>query len=123
MRKRRLLFFLIAALVGALIGIGYGWWLRPQMYTRAALSNLRLDYRTDYVLMTAEIYHREQNLEEARGRLQALGADLPERYCREALIAAGQLNYSQEDLQMLADLVQVITPAQSTTLTPEATQP
>jgi hypothetical protein len=123
LRKRRLFFFVIAAVVGALVGIGYGWWLRPLMYTQANLSNLRVDYRTDYVLMTAEIYHQEHNLEEARGRLQTLGADSPERFCHEALIAAGQLGYSQSDLQLLADLVQAIAPAQSTTLTPGTAQP
>lgn len=88
------------------------------MYTQANLSNLRMDYRTDYVLMAAEIYHYEQNLEETRQRLQALGSDTPERYSREALISAGQLGYAQADLQMLADLVQALAPAEILTLTP-----
>jgi hypothetical protein len=118
LRRRRFLFFLIAVLVGSLAGVGYGWWLRPQMYTQANLSNLRMDYRTDYVLMAAEIYHYEQNLEETRQRLQALGSDTPERYSREALISAGQLGYAQADLQMLADLVQALAPAEILTLTP-----
>jgi hypothetical protein len=122
-RKRRVLFFLIAAIFGALMGIGYGWWLRPQMYTQASLSNLRVDYRTDYVLMTAEIYHQENNLEEARQRLQLLGSDSPERYSREALLAAGQFGYGQNDLQLLANLVQALTPTNSVTPSPQAVQP
>ena len=73
MRKRRTIFFLTAILIGILISIGYGWWLRPRLYSQADLSNLRVDYRTDYVLMTAEIYHQENNLEEARLRLKQLG--------------------------------------------------
>jgi hypothetical protein len=112
------LFFIIAILFGAAAGIGYGWWLRPMMYTQANLSNLRLDYSTDYVLMVAGIYNREQNLEEARARLQQIDPTSPERPAREALLNAGQLGYSQTDLQMLADLVQVIVPSEAVTLTP-----
>jgi len=88
------------------------------MYTQANLSNLRLDYSTDYVLMVAGIYNREQNLEEARARLQQIDPASPERPAREALLNAGQLGYSQTDLQMLADLVQVIVPSDAVTITP-----
>jgi hypothetical protein len=123
LRKRRILFFLIAVIIGMLTGIGYGWWLRPQFYSQASLSNLRVDYRTDYVLMTAEIYHQEHNLEEATQRLQQLGSGTPERYSREALLSAGQLGYSPNDLQYLADLVQAFSPNESATATPEAVQP
>jgi hypothetical protein len=108
----------IAMLVGAGVGIGYGWWLRPMTYSQANLSNLRMDYRTDYVLMVAGIYNREQNLEEARARLKQIDPAAPERAAREALLNAGQLGYSQTDLQMLADLVQVIIPAETVIMTP-----
>jgi hypothetical protein len=123
LRKRRIFFFLIAALVGALAGIGYGWWLRPQLYTQANLSNMRVDYRTDYVLMTAEIYRQEKNLEEARGRLQQLGSESPERFTKEALLSAGQMGYSPTDLQYLADLAQAFPPGETVTLTPQTVQP
>jgi hypothetical protein len=123
LRRQRVLFFLIATVIGILAGVGYGWWLRPLMYTQANLSNLRVDYRTDYVLMTAEIYHQENNLEEARQRLQSLGANSPERYSREALLSAGQLGYSQNDLQLLANLVQALSPAAAETSTPTVAQP
>jgi hypothetical protein len=105
LRKRRILFFAAAILLGVLAGIGYGWWLRPQFYSQAELSNLRDDYRTDYILMTAEIYKQENNLEEARLRLQQLGPDAPERYAQEAVLSAGQLGYGQADVQTLADLL------------------
>lgn len=125
MRKRRVLFFVIAMMFGAAAGIGYGWWVRPMTYTQGNLSNLRIDYRADYVLMVAGIYNREQNLDEARTRLEQLDPGSPERAAREALINAGQLGYSQTDLQLLADLVQVIEPAGSVTVTPttQAAQP
>jgi hypothetical protein len=125
LRKRRVLFFVIAMLFGAAAGIGYGWWLRPMTYTQGNLSNLRLDYRTDYVLMVAGIYNREQNMDEARSRLDQLDPGSPERAAREALLNAGQLGYSQTDLQLLADLVQVIGPTGSVTVTPtlQAAQP
>jgi hypothetical protein len=117
------LFFFIAILFGAAAGIGYGWWLRPLTYSQANLSNLRMDYRTDYVLMVAGIYNREQNLDEARTRLKQLDPNSPERPAREALLNAGQLGYSQTDLQLLVDLVQVIVPAGTATLTTQTVQP
>lgn len=125
MRKRRLFFFVIAMLIGAGVGIGYGWWLRPMTYSQADLSNLRMDYHTDYVLMVAGIYNREQNLEEARNRLSQIDPGSPERAAREALLNAGQLGYSQTDLLLLADLVQVVIPAEAVTITPttQAAQP
>ena len=70
--------------------------------------------------MTAEIYHQEHNLEEATQRLQQLGSGTPERYSREALLSAGQLGYSPNDLQYLADLVQAFSPTEGGTATPEA---
>ena len=112
-------------LFGAAAGIGYGWWLRPMTYSQGNLSNLRIDYRTDYVLMAAGIYDREQNLDEARTRLEQLDPGSPERAAREALLNAGQLGYSQTDLQLLADLVQAVEPSGSVTITPtpQAAQP
>jgi len=109
-----------AILAGILIGIGYGWWLRPHLYSQADLSNLRVDFRTDYVLMTAEIYHQENDLEDARTRLQKLGIDSPEQYAQEALLAAGQLGYGQTDLQILSDLLQALSPG--ATVTPGVTE-
>ncbi len=123
MRKRRFFFFFLAVLVGIAAGVAYGWMLRPMFYSQANLSSLRVDFRTDYALMTAEILHREDNLEEARQRLQALGPDAPDRYASEALISAGQLGYSQSDLQLLADLVEKVAPSASATETPQAAQP
>jgi hypothetical protein len=114
LRKRRILFFVISILVGVLAGIGYGWWLRPQFYSQADLSNLRTDYRTDYVLMTAEIFQVERDAAEARQRLANLGPEPPEFYAQEAVLSAGQIGYSQNDLQMLVDLVQVLQPIAAT---------
>lgn len=73
--------------------------------------------------MAAEIYHRENNLEEAQQRLQALGPDSPDRYASEALISAGQLGYSQTDLQLLADLVEKVAPTGSPITTQPTVQP
>jgi hypothetical protein len=123
LRKRRVFFFVVAVLVGAAAGIGYGWWVRPMTYTQARLSNLRMDYSTDYVLMVAGIYNREQNLDEARTRLDQLDPGSPERAAREALLNAGQLGYSQTDLQLLANLVQVIEPSGASTRTQTSTTP
>ena len=70
--------------------------------------------------MTAEIYHQENDLEDARTRLQKLGIDSPEQYAQEALLAAGQLGYGQTDLQILSDLLQALSPG--ATVTPGVTE-
>jgi hypothetical protein len=123
LRKRRTIFFLTAILVGILLSIGYGWWLRPRLYSQADLSNLRIDYRTDYVLMTAEIYRQENNLEDARLRLQQLGTEPPEFYAREAVISSSQLGYGQADIQILADFLKALSPGSVTPTLIESPQP
>jgi hypothetical protein len=123
LRKRRTIFFLTAILVGILLSIGYGWWLRPRLYSQADLSNLRIDYRTDYVLMTAEIYHQEKNLDDARRRLQQLGTESPEFYAQEAVITSSQLGYGQADIQVLADFLKALSPVATTPTIAESQTP
>jgi outer membrane PBP1 activator LpoA protein len=123
LRKRRTFFFLAAILLGGLIGIGYGWWLRPLMYSQADLSNLRVDYRTDFVLMTAEIFHQENNLAEARLCLQQIDSGSPEQTVQKAVISGGQLGYGQADLQLLADLLQALSSGEMTPAPGESPQP
>ena len=52
---------LIALALGITLGLVYGWVINPVQYTDVTPDALRIDYRTDYVLMVAEAYRAEQD--------------------------------------------------------------
>jgi hypothetical protein len=94
----RLLFGLI---LGLIIGLLYGWIIRPIEYVDTAPASLREDHRADYVLMIAEAYAVEQELELARVRLASLGPQPPINFVIAAIDYGVIANFSQNDLQTL----------------------
>jgi hypothetical protein len=70
--SRWIRFFIMIA-IGIGIGLVYGWIIEPVQYVDTAPASLRLDYKTDYVLMVAEAYQVEQDLNLAVQRLSLLG--------------------------------------------------
>ena len=96
--------FLIAIAVGLAAGMLYGWVLSPVQYTNTSPDTLRADYRADYVLMTAEIYHADHNLDAAARHLAMLGSDPPARIADQALQFGLQSGYPASDLQLVNDL-------------------
>jgi outer membrane PBP1 activator LpoA protein len=98
--------------------------LNPPPYRDLAPATLRADYKADYVLMVAEIYHQDGNLPQALRRLTQLDAALPPaRIVAEALLSARDLDYAQPDLELLAGLAQVLqssAPEMALTASPEA---
>jgi hypothetical protein len=67
----------VGTAVGLALGFAIGWWLWPVQYTNTAPDVLRQDYRDDYIVMTAEAYEIEGNLEQARARLELLDPERP----------------------------------------------
>ena len=104
MRMNRLLWFLVSIVVGIFIGVLYGWFIRPIGKAESSLDTLRDDYKADYVLMVAEIYNSEQDINLAISRLSLLGKDEPVKIVRDALELAHQLGYSPEDREMMTNL-------------------
>lgn len=107
MRSRRLLFFLIAIIVGVAGGLAIGWMLQPRGAS-TTFEMLSPEYQTDYVLMVAEIFHAEGDASLASYRLTILGPKAPLRMVQEAILHAGELNYSPADLDLLARLSQAL---------------
>ena len=108
MRILRLIFFLLAILVGVAAGLYFGWVLSPPRPGQGSLTTLRQDYHTDYVLMVAETFQSEGDVGLAADRLSRLGTETPARLAQQAILAARDLNYSIQDVETLAKLSQAL---------------
>lgn len=100
---RKIIFFTVifVSLAGGLV---FGWVVKPSLPGQVKLANLREDYRTDLVLMAAEVYASDFNLETAAGRLEPLKADTPANIAQAALLYAQRAGYSEADLALLQSL-------------------
>ena len=104
----------VALALGIAIGLIYGWVINPVEYTNVTPNLLRLDYRTDYVLMVAEAYQSEQDASLAARRLAMLGSDSPAQIVSTALEYARSQGFSPDDiiiLQGLLSSMQIYQPA------------
>jgi len=96
--------FFIVLIVGIGLGLLYGWVVNPVEYMNTTIDSLREDYKTDYVLMVAEVYHANQDLEWALNRLALLGDETPQASLEAALDYANRVAYTSRDLSWLKDL-------------------
>lgn len=113
MRSHRIFFFLLAILVGAGLGLYYGWVVNPARFVDTTPDTLRSDYQADFVLMVAEVYQADQDIEIAARRLALLG-DTPVRLVQQAIVTAEDLGYTLADIEQMAQLsraLQFWTPA------------
>ena len=108
MRFVRLIWFILSIVAGVGIGLAYGWLVKPAGYGGTQPATLRADYKTDYVLMVAEVFQKEGSEALAAHRLSELSSDTPIRTVQAAILAARQLDYSQRDMDTLAHLADVM---------------
>jgi hypothetical protein len=101
---RRWLWFLLVVLLGVSIGLLYGWRINPVKCVDTIPSSLRSDYQADYVLMVAEVYQAEGDLDNAARHLAVLGAAHPADITRQAMIVAAQLQYADSDQELLSTM-------------------
>jgi hypothetical protein len=101
--SRWIKFFIVIAL-GLAAGLVYGWVISPVEYTNTAPDTLRADYRCDYVLMVAEVFHSDQNIDQAARRMGILGSEPPARIASQALEYARLANFPASDLALLQSL-------------------
>ena len=107
-RTRRFILFGIMILVGIALGVVYGWIINPVQYTQTGLHTLRIDYKTDFALMVAELYQVEGDLVGALARLSYLGEGSPAESMQKAFAYAQENNYAPADLdKMLTFLVEI----------------
>ena len=103
---------LIAGLLGLAAGLAYGWVINPVKFVDTTPASLRADFRTDYVLMVAEAFHADQDVESAGRRLAIFGAGSPAELADAALETAQQTGYVQPDIALLQDLTRALQASQ-----------
>jgi hypothetical protein len=105
MSPQRWLFFALSILAGLGLGLFYGWVISPVQYVDTSPDSLRVDYRSDYVLMVAEVYQVEQDPFLAARRLSLLGSALPpHELVAQALQFAQDNGYAPQDIRLLQSL-------------------
>ncbi len=107
-RARRLLFFALAILVGIAAGVIYGWVINPVEYVDTGPHSLRIDYKTDYILMVAELFQQENDIYAAVARLVFLGDESPIEMTHQAILFAGNNNYAPDDIELIWNLSEAL---------------
>ena len=103
-KSKRYMWFFFSILGGLVVGMIYGWYIRPSRASNLDLNALRSDYQADYVLMVAETYRTVEEMPLATSHLLQLGKGTPIQLVQDAIITAQGLGYSQQDMQLLANL-------------------
>ena len=107
MRSNRIhwVFIALALAAGIAFGLYYGWVIDPVDFVNVTPNTLRADYKADYVLMTAEAYHAEQDAGHAARRLAIFGSQSPSAIVREGLVYAQQNGFSEADIALMQELM------------------
>jgi hypothetical protein len=103
--RSRWVFVLLALILGAGLGLAYGWYVNPVDFFDLTPDTLRADYKADYVLMTAEAYSVEQDPGLAARRLAIFGTKSPSALAAEGLTYARANGFSDEDIALIQELV------------------
>jgi hypothetical protein len=96
--------FILAIIVGVAAGLFYGWRISPVEYVDTMPNTLRVDYKSDYVLMVAEAYSADKDLAQAVHRLSFLGTAQPSEIVREAILFAETQGYTDADIARMRSL-------------------
>jgi hypothetical protein len=110
---KRWLGFFLALLVGAAIGLAYGWVINPVRFTDTEPQSLRSDYKTDLILMVAEAYQGDKDPALAAHRLTSLGLAFPQgvtplKLVQQTILSAQKDGYPRSDLANLASLANAL---------------
>ena len=103
-RIRRYVFFVLAIASGVAIGVLLGWAFNPLNIVDTGLDSLRIDYKTDTILMVAQLYQSEGDLPAASTRLSSLGDANPLDLMQNAINYATQHDYAPADIDAMQNL-------------------
>ncbi len=101
--------FLIAVAIGAAAAMFYGWKINPVRYSDTSLDALRIDFKIDYVLMVAEAYRAEGDIDLAARRLALISTDKPLKTVTNIIQAAkDSKDFLPTDLEMMQNLEEAL---------------
>ena len=95
-------------LLGIALGVFYGWLVNPVKFLDTTPASLRVDYRLDFVLMTAESFHANHDSDAARREMAILGGQSPASICAEVIRIAETTPYSKGDLALIQELARAM---------------
>ena len=104
----RYIFFIFMIGLGVVVGIYYAEQVNPLEVVDAPPDTLRVDYKTDYVLMVAEVYSLDKNPSQAARHLALLSSNPPIDTVNNAIVFALEYGYAPNDLVMLQKLGEVM---------------
>lgn len=96
---------MIGLILGIALGLFYGWVIRPIEIVESTPDTLREDYRADLILMIAESYESEEDLDLVLNRFELLELEPPTAVLQAALTYARNHDYKILDLQRLSTLL------------------
>jgi hypothetical protein len=91
--------------------------ISPVRYIDTSPNTLRIDYKTDYVLMVSEAYQSEKDVDQAIRRLGLLGTTPPVELVAQTIQFAQKAGYTEADvarMQALLSALQTMLPVQET---------
>jgi hypothetical protein len=94
----------VGLLIGVALGLLYGWVIQPNEPGETSPHSLQDPYRADIVLMVAEIFAAEDDVELARQRMTALGLESYVNDIANALNYAKAHDFSDQDIDLLSNL-------------------
>jgi hypothetical protein len=100
--------FLFAIMIGTGLGLAYGWLVSPAQFVDTSPETLRIDYKTDYVLMVAEAYQNEQDSDLALRRLAVLGDIPPLEMIGQSIQFAQKAGYTEPDIARMRALLSAL---------------
>ncbi len=106
MSTKRLIWFGISILIGLVLGLMLGWGIKPLKYQNMQAETLREDYKVDYVLMVAEGYKTQGDINYSIAQLNKMEPDTKAlRVAQDALLSARKIGYPLYDMESLGNLV------------------
>lgn len=112
MKSRRIFFFSLAIVLGIAAGLALGWLVMPpKAPSNATMKMLRVDYKTDLVLMMAEHFQNNPDTLLVLEQLTRVSYEDPLSLIGTSLAYARQIGYPAEDLLLIENLLSGIDPA------------
>ena len=103
---KKWLWVLLAFAAGIGFGLLYGWVISPVEFVDLSPETLRADFRADYILMVAEAYETEHDLDLAARRLAIFGSASPADIASSALPFGPSAGFTPSELALLEALVE-----------------